>query len=120
MRGTLMLRPARWRLASLWLSQVARVLADCALRVFIVLELIRAEGYKPDEAWQLVTALLMLPAVFLAPVNGAISNALRKPLVLCGSAAYCLVVVTFFAITHGPWLACWACVAIGAAVYGPT
>ena len=31
----------RWRLASLWLSQVARVLADNWLRLFVVLELAR-------------------------------------------------------------------------------
>ena len=33
---------ARFRLASLWLSQVARVAADYCLRAFVVLELARA------------------------------------------------------------------------------
>src|SRR5262245_30525162 len=111
---------ARWRLASLWLSQTARVLADCALRIFVVLELYHAVRWDPAEAWQLVTALLMLPAVVLAPLNGTVINSLPKPLVLCVSAAYCFGVVALFGLWHGPWLACWALVAVGAAVYGPT
>ena len=111
---------ARIRLASLWLSQVARVMADNCLRLFVVLELATAGTGLRDGAWHLVTAILMVPAVFLAPVNGALSNSLPKPRVLIGSAAFCLVVAVAFMIVNGPWLACWALVAVGAAVYSPT
>lgn len=111
---------ARLAVASLWVSQTARVLADCALRIFVVLELYRAGSWQPDAAWQLVTVLLMLPAVVLAPVNGTLSNSLPKPLVLWTSAAYCLGVVAVFGWLRGPWLAAWALIALGAAVYGPT
>ena len=52
------------------------MLADCVLRILVLFELIRARGWEDDQAWQVVTALLMLPAVFLAPLIGAISNAL--------------------------------------------
>jgi 1-acyl-sn-glycerol-3-phosphate acyltransferase len=111
---------ARLRFVSLWVSQSARVLADCSLRIFVVLELSTAQAWPPDAAWHLVTALLMFPAVFLAPFNGALCNTLPKPVVLIGSAAYCLVVVALFGTMHGPWLVCWGLVAIGAAVYSPT
>src|SRR5262249_17216344 len=48
-------RTARLRLASLWLSQVARVMADNCLRVFVLLSLANAER---AAAWYLVVALL--------------------------------------------------------------
>ena len=110
---------ARWRLASLWLSQTARGLADNCLRIFVVLELARLGPDQRDAAWPLVTFFLMLPSVFLAPFNGALANSLPKTTVLVGSAAYCLGIVAFFAALHGPWLGCWALVAVGSAVYGP-
>jgi 1-acyl-sn-glycerol-3-phosphate acyltransferase len=118
---------ARFRLVCLWVSQTARVLADCCLRIFVVLEMTRAGTAERDAAWHLVTALLMLPAVFLAPVNGALSNSLPKRWVLAGSAAACTLVVAVFGILagtspvdYGTWLVCWALVAIGSAVYSPT
>src|SRR5262249_45415019 len=95
-------------------------LADNCLRVFVVLELIRAGASEQDAAWHLVTALLVLPAVLLAPLNGALSNSLPKHRVLVGAAAYSLVIVAAFGFAHAAWLACWALVAVGAAVYGPT
>jgi len=108
------------RLASLWVSQVARVLADNCLRIFVVLELARQGGGHQEAAWHLVTAILMVPAVLLAPLNGAIGNSLPKPLVLAGSAAWCAGATVFFALLGGPWLACWALVVLGAALYSPT
>jgi 1-acyl-sn-glycerol-3-phosphate acyltransferase len=110
---------ARWRLLSLWLSQTARVFADTCLRIFVVLQLARVSSSDAEGAWALVTFLLMLPAVFLAPLNGALGNTLSKPAVLIGSAFYCGAVVTLFAALDGPWLACWALLAIGTSVYGP-
>jgi 1-acyl-sn-glycerol-3-phosphate acyltransferase len=117
---------ARWRLASLWLSQVGRVLADNCLRVFVVLAVARAGAAASDGAWHLATALLMLPAVLLAPLNGALGNSLRKRWVLVGSAACCLAVTAGLGLVAGPEpgsgvvLACWALAAVGAAVYSPT
>ena len=115
-----MVARARLAVACLWVSQTARVLADCALRVFLVLELYRAASWPADAAWQLVTAVLMLPPIVLAPVGGTLSNSLPKPLVLWTSAAYCFGVIVVFGWVHGPWLAAWALIAVGAAVYGPT
>src|SRR5439155_12441551 len=105
---------ARLRLACLWLSQTARVMADNCLRIFVLLTLARTEE---AAAWHLVTAVLMLPAVVLSPVNGAISNSLPKRWVLLGSASYCFAVVLLFAGVQDYWLGCWALVAVGNAVY---
>src|SRR5262249_29166457 len=80
----------RARLASLWLSQTARVMADNCLRLFVVLELLRG---GVGGGWYLVTAILMLPAVVLAPLNGALCNSLPKRWVLIGSAAFALAVM---------------------------
>jgi 1-acyl-sn-glycerol-3-phosphate acyltransferase len=110
---------ARGRLASLWLSQGTRILADNCLRLFVVLDLAHAGGTARTTAWHLVAVLLALPALFLAPVNGALSNSLPKRDVLVGSAAWCLLVVVVFGLLDGPWTVCWALVAVGWAVYSP-
>ncbi|MBI3410468.1 MAG: MFS transporter [Planctomycetes bacterium] len=110
---------ARLRLASLWISQTARVMADNCLRLFVALELVRLGQAKEGGGWYLVTLLLMLPAVVLAPFNGALCNSLPKRLVLTGAAAYGLAVVAGFDFLNGPWLIGWALVASGSAVYGP-
>jgi 1-acyl-sn-glycerol-3-phosphate acyltransferase len=111
---------ARARLASLWVSQVARISADNAMRIYIALRLAEAGAAQRDYAWHLLSALLMLPAVVLAPFNGALCNSLPKRLVLTGSAVYCLLVVVVFGLLGGPWVAGWALLAVGAAVYSPT
>ena len=111
---------ARARLGSLWLSQVARITADNALRIFIALHVAAAGAAERDYAWHLLSALLMLPAVALAPFNGAICNSLPKRLVLTGSAIYCCLVVGVFGLLGGPWVAGWALLAAGMAVYSPT
>jgi 1-acyl-sn-glycerol-3-phosphate acyltransferase len=111
---------ARIRLALLWLSQVARVMADYCLRVFVVLELARAGTAQSDAAWHLVLALFVLPAVVLTPVTGALSNSLPKRRVLAGSAAFCLAALVAFATADSGWLGCVVLVAVGAAVYSPT
>jgi 1-acyl-sn-glycerol-3-phosphate acyltransferase len=112
-------RTARWRLASLWLAQVARVAADNCLRVFVFLELARAGATGRDAAWHITTALLMAPAVLLAPFNGALCNSLPRRWVLVGSSAFCLGVTLVFGLLDGFWVACWALVALGAAVFSP-
>jgi 1-acyl-sn-glycerol-3-phosphate acyltransferase len=110
---------ARWRLLSLWVSQTARVLADTCLRIFVVFQLAQASSADAEAAWALVTFFLMLPAVLLAPLNGALGNTLPKPAVLIGSSFYTAAVVALFTVLEGPWLACWALLAIGSSVYGP-
>jgi 1-acyl-sn-glycerol-3-phosphate acyltransferase len=111
---------ARIRLGALWLSQAARVLGDWCLRVFVVLDLAQAGTAQRDAAWHLVTALFLLPSVFLVPIYGALGNSLPKRRVLVASAAYCLVVVVFFSLWDGPWLACAGLLAMGSALYIPT
>ncbi len=111
---------ARLRLASLWLSQVARVTADYCLRVFVVLELARLSAAGRASAWHLTTALLTLPMVALCPFNGALSNSLPKGPVLVATSLYCAGVVAAFTALDQFWVACWALVALGAAVYSPT
>lgn len=111
----------RLRLASLWISQLARCLADNCLRMFIVLQVAQAAGGQPDAAaFQLVTAFFNGPFLLLAPVNGAIGNTLPKRWVLVGSAAFCLVAALLLAAVNGLWLMGVALVGIGAAVYSPT
>src|SRR5215468_9126321 len=94
----LSVRGARVRLASLWLAQVARLMADYGLRLFVVLELAAAGPPLRDAAWHLATAVAMLPSVFLVPVCGALGNSLPKRAALVGAAAACLVVVAAFAL----------------------
>jgi 1-acyl-sn-glycerol-3-phosphate acyltransferase len=72
-----------------------------------------------DSAWHLLAALVMLPAVVLSPCNGAICNSLPRRWVLVGSAAFCFVVALAFGLADGPWVGCWALLAVGAAVYSP-
>jgi 1-acyl-sn-glycerol-3-phosphate acyltransferase len=110
---------ARLRLAALWFSQVARVVADNALRVFVLIQVAALASDGRDYAWHLVAALLTLPGVVLAPLNGALSNTFPKHAVLTASAAYCALVIAIFAVSGGPWAACWGLVAVGAAIYSP-
>src|SRR5690242_7692353 len=77
---------ARWRLGSLWISHVARVMADNCLRIVVALHLASLGSAHKQSAWHLVTLLLVVPAVAFAPFNGAICNSLPKPRVLAGSA----------------------------------
>ena len=110
---------ARARLASLWGSQVARVFADNALRLFIVLEYSRNDVAVRESAWHIVSAILMVPAILFAPFNGALVNSLSKPMVLRGAALFTFVGVLAFGLAGWPWLAGWGLVAVGAAVAAP-
>jgi 1-acyl-sn-glycerol-3-phosphate acyltransferase len=111
---------ARWKLVSLWFSQTARVTADNALRFFVCLEYASYSDAHKNSAWYLVTALFTLPAVFLAPFNGAICNSLPKSHVLTGSAFMGLAVMGVFALVQDHWLLCWTLIATVSAIYGPT
>jgi 1-acyl-sn-glycerol-3-phosphate acyltransferase len=113
---------ARWRLGSLWISHVARVMADNCLRIYVALEFARLGDAQKQSAWHLVTLLLMLPAVVFAPINGAICNSLPKPRVLWGSALLPTAILIAFARMNGAsseLVLCWAFVAVTSAVNGP-
>jgi 1-acyl-sn-glycerol-3-phosphate acyltransferase len=110
---------ARARLASLWLSQSARVLADWCLRLFAVREGAVALRGGTGTAWYLATALFIAPFLLLSPLNGCVSNALPRRAVLVASAGLALVFVAAFSLFAGPWLVCLALVGLAAAVYSP-
>jgi 1-acyl-sn-glycerol-3-phosphate acyltransferase len=115
---------ARLRLASLWIAHVARVMADNCLRIYVALEFARLGEAQKQSAWHLVTLLLLLPAVFLAPLNGAICNSLPKTRVLTASALLPLAALLVPAFLRGPLapsylLLCWVLVALTSAVNGP-
>jgi 1-acyl-sn-glycerol-3-phosphate acyltransferase len=112
--------PARWKLVSLWFSQIARVTADNALRFFVCLQYAKLGEDQKNSAWHLVTAVFMLPAIVLAPVNGALCNRVPKGRLLSGSALAALVVTALCVVVDGPWMVCWGLVAVTAAIYGPT
>ena len=61
-----------------------------------------------------------MPAVFLAPFNGAICNSLPKSRVLTWTAFYGFAVMAVFALLSESWITCWALISIGSAIYGPT
>lgn len=111
---------ARARLASLWGSQVARVFADNALRLLVVLEYARNGAAEREGAWHLVTAVLMAPAILFAPFNGAIVNSLSKPRVLQGAAFFSLAALFALGLLGAPLMLDWSLVAVAAAVYAPT
>ncbi len=108
---------ARIRFASLWLSQVARVLADWCLRVIAFLTWFNAAG--SGEAWHVATAVFIAPFILLAPLNGCVTNGLPRRWVLVGSAAYTLLIVAVFAAGQWPWMICLGVVALGSAIYSP-
>ena len=111
---------SRWRLLSLWISQVAHFAGTYALRVFAALR-VGSEGVvSSGSAWHLVTALFMLPAVFLAPFYGAAGNSLPKASVLRRSALFGLAVAAYFTWLNHGWLACVVLAALGSASYAPT
>jgi 1-acyl-sn-glycerol-3-phosphate acyltransferase len=108
---------ARLRLASLWVSQCARVLADWCLRVAAFLQW--AAAGQPDTAWHVATAVFTAPFILLAPLNGCLSNGLPRRGVLAGSSAFSLAAVAVFAWLGAPWMACLGVVALAAALYSP-
>ncbi len=109
---------ARIRLASLWISQAARVLADWCLRITAFL--IWYQTHKSaSDAWHVATAVFIAPFVLLAPLNGCINNGLPRRWVLAGSAAYTLLIVALFTAMQGPWMICLGVVALGSAIYSP-
>ncbi len=113
---------ARVRLASLWLSQSARVLSDWCLRLFLIQEIAARGANERNFAAHLVTAVFIAPFILLAPANGALSNAFRKRRVLIGSAALCVLAGALLPLSHDLlWrLAFLNLSAIGMAIYSPT
>ncbi len=109
----------RIRFVSLWLSLLARGLADWCLRLLVQLAV--AGALLQDLGWSghLVTSVFIAPFLVLAPLNGCLSNSLPRRLVLVGSAGLALVVVVLFALCQGAWLPCLALTAIASAIYSP-
>jgi 1-acyl-sn-glycerol-3-phosphate acyltransferase len=109
---------------SLWISQVARSVADNFLAMVVVLQLSDFSLEQSSLAWHLGFALLA-PAVLLAPVNGALCNSLPKHWILAGSATFSLCMTTLFGIFSAaesdPWL--WTSglglITIGRQAYSP-
>ncbi len=89
---------ARLRLGCLWISHFARVMADNCLRIYVALDFARQGRAQEQSAWHLITLLLMLPAVFLAPINGSICNGLPKRRVLIMSSFYALAAAAVFSL----------------------
>lgn len=110
---------ARLRFVSLWVSQVARVLADWGLRITAFLELRRQGGPHADSAWHLATAVFILPFILLAPFHGCLSNSLPRRWVLVGASLGCFATVAGF-IPDGPWIISLGLTALGAALYSAT
>ena len=108
---------ARLRLASLWLSQFARPVADWGLRLLVVRQLLEQNR---SAAWNVTTALYMAPFILLAPFNGTISNGLPKRWVLIGACAVSLLGALLFGVVPAPALACLVLIAACTAVYSPT
>jgi hypothetical protein len=111
---------AQGRLVALWIAQVARIASDYCFRLFVVLEMARQGDAQREAAWHVSTALVMLPAIFFCPLNGALSNALPKRGVLIGCAAYALAVVILVATLERGWLVGWGLAAFAAVLYGQT
>lgn len=110
----------RGKFASLWISQVGRVLADWSLRFAAMLEWTRRANESLTSAGNLATVVFITPSIVLAPLTGCISNSLPRRWVLAGSAAFTLVSVGLFHLTPWPWLVCLGVVGVGAALYNPT
>jgi 1-acyl-sn-glycerol-3-phosphate acyltransferase len=110
---------ARLRLASLWLSQCARVLADWCLRVAALLQWAAASSQARDTAGHLATGVFIAPFLLLAPLNGSIANSLPRRGVLAGACAFTLAAVAGCAGAGTSWMACLGLVALGSAVYSP-
>src|SRR5437899_5541433 len=89
--------------------------------MFVVLQVSGlADGLLDLAAFHKVTIFFLSPFVLLAPLNGAISNALPKRWVLVASAAFCLAAAVLFAVLGGPWLWCMALIGVGSGIYSPT
>jgi 1-acyl-sn-glycerol-3-phosphate acyltransferase len=103
---------ARSRFFSLWLSQVARSLADSCLRVFIVLQFL-GRGLDGRSAWLVAVPFYVAPFILLAPVNGALTS-FPKRWVLSGSTAFCLCVTLLFGLVAGTQVDLWLwCIGLG-------
>jgi 1-acyl-sn-glycerol-3-phosphate acyltransferase len=87
------------------------------LRVTAILQWARA-GHG-DTSWHVATAVAIAPFIFLAPLNGCLSNGLPRRHVLAGSSAFALASVAVFAGLRASWMVCLGVVALAAAVYSP-
>lgn len=110
---------ARVRFGLLWVAQGTRMLADNAMRAFVVLNLAQGEVGQRDSAWHIVAGILAAAAVLLAPLNGAVSNSLPRRGVLFTSTQVSLFVVGIFAYLQSSWTLAWGLLALSWVVYSP-
>ncbi len=113
---------ARLRLVSLWVSQVARAVADWCLRVAAIVALVARANYPAPSAWHLATVTFIAPFIVLAPLNGYLSNSFPRRRVLLGAAAFIFFVAmprAFLPPFEGQWLLLLATTACAAAIYQP-
>lgn len=110
---------SRLRFACLFVSLLARGLADWSLRLLAQLAAAGPGLKRLDWSGHLATALFIAPFLVLAPLNGCLSNSLPRRLVLSGAAGLALGVVLLAALLQGPWLVCLALAGIASAVYSP-
>ncbi len=110
---------SRIRFACLWLSLLARGLADWGLRILALLAAAGSLLKDLPSSGHLATTVFIAPFLVLAPFNGCLSNSLPRRLVLAGSAGLALLVVLLFGLVEGPWLLCLALTAVASAVYSP-
>jgi 1-acyl-sn-glycerol-3-phosphate acyltransferase len=113
---------ARLHLLSLWVSQVARTVADWCVRVGAIVWLVERYEYQPTSAWHLATVIFIAPFVMLAPLNGYLSNSLPRRSVLVYSAAFIAIVVASAAAPlqwDGQWLCLLGLTAVASAIYQP-
>ena len=111
------MRAARLRLACLWVSQVARILADTFFYVFISFQV------ALSRTWPLIDISFLLPFIFLGPLIGPLVNCLPKRRVLAGSCIYSLAAMALLtAWAEGPliWCVGLAAAMVGGAIYSPT
>src|SRR5437762_8907525 len=113
---------ARCRLAALWVSQTARVLADYCLCMFVIMEVFQK---GKDLTWHQISLYSLLPFIFLAPISGALGNALLKRWMLIRSATYSLCLATVLGVyvyaaeNPGTWGITLSLVMVGTALFRP-
>src|SRR5579871_420213 len=102
---------ARLRLASLWVSQTTRVLADWFLGAAAFTFLAKPESRL---SWQITVAVAVAPFIALAPWNGFLSNRFPRHRVLAASAAIALAAIVGSLCFRLPLLALLAMVSLTA------
>lgn len=109
----------------LWLSQIARALADSYLVTLVVLRIVHAGQTDADISWQWIVPWLFVPLILVAPIAGITGNILPRRWGLPTTAFLCMVSVFVVGWLVGSEAEPWrmhlglSVVAIAAAIYSP-